>query len=66
MTDEEISEAKKNIDHMSRLEMARIWRFSTGHEYLDRSNGDLADYFQNRFFNDLKGFSPEISKQLGW
>lgn len=55
---------KKTIDNMSRLEMAKIWRFAASNSrYLQ---GNIGAYFSNRFFNELGGFTPEISKQIGW
>ncbi len=54
---------KARIDAMSRIQMARIWRFAkTGDPLLQPPNGD---YFAKRF-KSLGGFSPEISKQIGW
>lgn len=44
--------------------MARLWRFAdSGHPLL---SGETGDYFKKRFFDDLGGFSPEISRSLGW
>lgn len=66
MTDLEIEAAKKDIDSMSQLSMASLWRFApAGHPYFDRSNGDLPDYFSKKF-KEKGGFTPEISKQIGW
>ena len=54
---------KKRIDMLSRYDMAKLWRFAaTGHSLLSEEAGD---YFQMRF-TSLGGFSPEISKSLGW
>ena len=64
MTTEQIEQAKKAIDEMDQFSMASLWRHApAGHPYFDRKNGDLADYFQNRF-KELGGFTPEISKAL--
>ena len=53
------------INKMSRLEMCQLWRFSpSGHPYFDSSKPFYA-FFQKRFA-ELGGFSPEISKQIGW
>jgi len=63
-TTEQIVQLKKRIDEMSQLEMCRIWRFGTsGNKY---TSGEVGDYFKNRLFNILGGFTPEISKKLGW
>lgn len=66
MTEQEFIEEKKIIDSLSQLEMARLWRFApTGHKYFDSRNQELVDYFAKRF-KELGGFTPAISKTLGW
>jgi hypothetical protein len=56
-------EQKQKIDSLSRFEMAKIGRFSpSGNPLLQDEAGA---YFAQRF-KDLGGFSPEISKELGW
>ena len=53
------------INSMSQIEMARLWRFApTGHLYFDSSK-PYADIFQERFFG-LGGFTPAISKAIDW
>lgn len=65
MTREQIQAEKKLIDSMSQEEMARLWRFApTGHPYFDRRL-PLFEYFEKRF-KELGGFSPTISKKIGW
>lgn len=60
MIDEKI---KEEIDNMSQLELCRIWRFAESDSpYLQ---GDTGEYFVNKFY-EKGGFTPEISKQLGW
>ena len=55
----------EKIDSMSRYEMCRLWRFGgSGHIYFDGSK-PYYKYFKKRF-DELGGFSPEISKSLGW
>ena len=62
MTTEELEQGKKDIDSMSQEDMARLWRFaSSGHPYFIRDT-ELANYFSEKF----KGFTPEISKSIGW
>jgi hypothetical protein len=57
------AEQKATIDGMDRLAMASLWRFGeVGHWALQ---GECGAYFAARF-KDLGGFSPEISKQIGW
>lgn len=62
-TDELTPENKAKIDGMSRMELARMWRFAPPGEPL--LQGKTGKYFEERF-NSLGGFSPEISKALGW
>lgn len=64
MTPAEIADAKKCIDDMSQFEMASLRRFApVGHPYFDRTNGDLPDYFEQKF-KEKGGFTPGISKAL--
>lgn len=59
MTDE----MKRKIDALTREEMARHWRFATLGDPMFR--GDGGKYFEQRF-KEFGGFSPEISKKIGW
>ena len=53
------------INAMSREEMCRLWRFApSGHPYFDCKLPYYA-VFKTRF-DALGGFSPEISKAIGW
>ena len=62
MTEEQIEEWKRKIDAMSQEDMARLWRFSpSGHPVFDNSLPIYA-YFETKF----KGFTPELSKRIGW
>lgn len=63
MSDEE-KEIEK-INNMSHLEMARLWRFvPSGHPYFDTTK-PYFNLFEKRF-REFGGFTPEISKKLGW
>lgn len=54
---------KQEIDNMSQEEMAYLWRFGPhGSPYF---KGEVGDYFKKRF-KELGGFTPEISKKIGW
>lgn len=56
-------ELKREIDALSREAMARLWRFApAGHPMLADEAGK---YFERRF-RELGGFSPAISKAIGW
>jgi hypothetical protein len=62
MDDREIAEHKAKIDNMTQVDMARLWRFApSGHPYFIRDN-KLSEYFASKF----NGFTPEISKEIGW
>jgi hypothetical protein len=57
------ADIKAKIDAMSREQMARMWRFApVGHPMFQ---GEVGEYFVKRF-NELGGWTPELSKQIGW
>ena len=65
MTEEEIQKHIDAINKMSQLEMCRLWRFApVGHIYFDDSK-PFYTHFKKRF-DTLGGFTPEISKTIGW
>ena len=64
MEEMEIEEINK-INQMSQTEMAKLWRFApSGHPYFNSS----LPYFKifDKRFKELGGFTPEISKAIGW
>ena len=66
MTEEQIKKSKENINSMSQLDMATLYRRApSGHPYFDISNGDLSDYFERKF-KEKGGMTSSISKQVGW
>ena len=63
MTEQQIKKLLEEIENMSRIEMCRKWRFEpVGSPYL---TGDVGVRFRERL-SELGGFSPEISKEIGW
>ena len=65
MTEAAIEQHKADIDQMSQMEMAELWRFApAGHPYFDR-NLPLFEHFDKRFAA-LGRFTPAISKTIGW
>jgi hypothetical protein len=54
---------KKQIDAMSQYNMEYRWRFAKIGDPLFQ--GDTGEYF-SKVFKEKGGFTPEISKQLGW
>ena len=64
-TPERTQEEIDRINQMSQLEMARMWRFTpSGHHFFDKTL-PFFEVFDARF-TALGGFTPSISKQLGW
>lgn len=64
-TPEVIQQEIDKINNMSRVEMCRLWRFApVGHPYFNVSK-PYNKVFKERF-EKLGGFSPEISKEIGW
>jgi len=60
-----VTQWKEEISTMSREDMARLYRFAkAGHPVFD-STLPLYNIFKKRFA-ELGGFSPEISKKIGW
>ncbi len=56
-------EQKAIIDNMSQEKLCSKWRFaSVGDPLLQ---GDTGDYFSKRL-KEMGGFTPKISKKLGW
>ena len=65
MSPEETKKWEDEIDRMSQMAMARLRRFATsGHPVFDRRLG-LYKRFEKRF-KELGGFTPAISKAIGW
>ena len=55
----------EKINNMSQHEMASLHRFApAGHPYFDTTK-PYHKVFEKRF-EELGGFTPEISKSLGW
>jgi hypothetical protein len=53
------------INSLSRIEMAKLWRFtSPGHLYF-RNDKPYYQIFKKRF-DELGGFNSTISKAIGW
>ena len=65
-TEEEIARFKAEIDAMSHEDMCRLWRFaSAGHIYFN-STLPFVEHYKERLFKYFGGFTPEISKRIGW
>lgn len=59
-----LEEEKAKIDNMTHYDCMRLWRFGAS-ELPVFQNKELFDYFMARF-NNLGGFTPGISKAVGW
>lgn len=51
------------IDLMSQEEMCRRWRFAPAGDPMFQ--GEVGEYFKKRL-EEKGGFTPEISKRIGW
>ena len=60
-----LRKAKEDIDKLSHYDMCYQWRFYTSEQFVKSYPGELGEYFAKRL-KDLGGFTPEISKRLGW
>ncbi len=59
-------EQKEEIDGMSHYELCSVWRFAESGHHLLRNDDGTGDYFKKKLFEEKGGFTPEISKSLGW
>lgn len=58
------NEAAERINKMSHAELAHAWRFAPSPSpYL---RGEAGRRLGERLFKEFGGFTPEISKQIGW
>ncbi|HAQ21137.1 MAG TPA: hypothetical protein DCR40_18170 [Prolixibacteraceae bacterium] len=59
-------ELKAEIDQLSHYDMGRMWRFGLGNVAFFDNTNPISEYFKDRLFQHFGGFTPKISKQLGW
>lgn len=60
------AEEVEKIKAMSHYDMCVLWRNApAGHPYFDTLL-PLSDVFRKRLFDELGGFTPEISKSIGF
>lgn len=61
-----LEEQKAEIDNLTHVEMAKYWRFGNGKkEWYDNTN-PIAKHFYDRLWLHHGGFTPQISKHIGW
>lgn len=66
-TPKDIEDALKKIEDMDQYTMCKLWRYApTGSEIYFRSDLPTGEAFKNRLFKHFGGFTPEISKSIGW
>jgi len=71
-TQNEINNFETMIEEMDHETMCYKWRFSPSGSPLFRkdlitsSGKSLGDIFKKRLFEHFGGFTPEISKSIGW
>ena len=64
---EELSaEIMAEIDALSHEDMCRMWRFGTMKPEWRDSRFPASAYFKERLWTHFGGFTPEISKSIGW
>ena len=72
LSQNDIDELAKKIGEMKHFEMCKVWRFTTSDDprisnaYITSDGSKLGEIFSNRLFKHFGGFTPEISKSLGW
>ncbi len=64
--DEKQEDFKTQIDELSHEDMCRMWRFGNIPAQWRDSTNPASKYFQERLFQHFGGFTPEISKRIGW
>jgi hypothetical protein len=61
-----LSEQIEILNELTQYQMCYMWRFHVGNpDYFDNTK-EISKSFSHRLFNHFGGFTPEISKQLGW
>lgn len=58
------SEEKSKIDAMSHVDLCKKWRFGLSGDPL--LQGEAGTYLSDRLFKHFGGFTPEVSKSIGW
>ena len=59
-------EQKAEIDNLTHEELCRMWRFGSGDPAYFDKRSPISQYFSDRLFKHFGGFTPEISKRIGW
>jgi hypothetical protein len=62
----EIEIYKTEIDNLTHEQMCDYWRNGGGKAEWFDTRCEASKYFSDRLFNHFGGFTPEISKKIGW
>lgn len=65
MTPDQIAAEKAKIDALTQEKACELWRFAPAGHIWFQSDGPLFSYFEARF-KELGGWTPAISKKIGW
>lgn len=57
---------KIEVDSFTHEEMCSMWRFGSSRTIFFDNTTLISKYFQDRLFVHFGGFTPEISKKIGW
>jgi hypothetical protein len=57
---------KEEIDNLTHEEMCNYWRNGGGNPIWFDVREESSKYFHDRLFKHFGGFTPEISKKVGW
>ena len=52
------------VDQMTHEQLCRIWRFAPAGTL--KIGDPVTERFQERLFKEFGGFTPAISKRIGW
>lgn len=72
LTQKEINDYAESIEKMEHFEMCRVWRFTNSEDprisnaYTATNGKTLGTIFSDRLYKHFGGFTPAISKELGW
>lgn len=64
-TEEEVQKALQEIESMDHYTMCKLWRFGSNPVYFC-SDLPTGKAFKERLFDHFGGFTPEMSKLIGW
>ncbi len=56
----------KRINEMSHEQLCKAWRFGPKSVGIDELSAEGQKVLIKRLFDDFGGFTPEISKRIGW